>query len=620
MKDISFEENIESNVLLCKKCYQKGEYINALYSLNKENDTIEYKCSRCHILKEDDVLGIKIDEKIKNSLSKCRKEHEENAFCGWCNECQKNICFLCIPEENKKKHKYILFMELFPEQRMENIFDKQVKKLKSLFKEYNSSSPYFHSEINHLIQLFICCVPSFNLFYKENIINYQTINNVNMNLNDLSNDINLLETKFNEYNYLEFFSNILIRENKDKVNQINKIDQKIITINEIKEPIKILTLINDNDGENHKKYFVIFYSVQKKLSIFNVDLILVNEIDLDKFLENEITEIIEYDSKTLLLFNSMKFIFIKLSSDYKQYNITYYYSKTIPDVRECFNLFLKFPEKIKLIKYDENNICLLRKNKLYINLREIIFKNESNHEYDAKLLSNNALNKGEEYILDIIPMYYNDNDNAKIKRIISFGILFNLNNITNIDFFENFIFDFEYKIDIYTNEFKIKDSFKLKNIMKLSCNYFINLNYNCLNNMLLVFIKDYIFQININTREITTIYAIDSPTLLFETKKKDLYSDKICEEKIQIYSIHNYNNKLKKMEKIILLKEIKTNIIYPYIWEDNSLLFKKEFKLPKFLCITEFDIFDNNKKIPINSANESPYKIIIDSNKIVLFK
>ena len=102
MKDISFEENIESNVLLCKKCYQKGEYINALYSLNKENDTIEYKCSRCHILKEDDVLGIKIDEKIKNSLSKCRKEHEENVFCGWCNECQKNICFLCIPEENKK--------------------------------------------------------------------------------------------------------------------------------------------------------------------------------------------------------------------------------------------------------------------------------------------------------------------------------------------------------------------------------------------------------------------------------------------------------------------------------------------------------------------------------------
>ena len=618
MKDISFEENIESNVLLCKKCYQKGEYINALYLLNKENDTIEYKCSRCHILKEDDVLGIKIDEKIKNSLSKCRKDHEENVFCGWCNECQKNICFLCIPEENKKKHKYILFMELFPEQRMENIFDKQVKKLKSLFKEYNSSSPYFHSEINHLIQLFICCVPSFNLFYKENIINYQTINNVNMNLNDLYIDINLLETTFNEYQYLEFFSHIVRRENKDKVNQINKIDQKIKTINEIKEPIKILTLINDNDDENHKKYFVIFYSVQKKLSIFNVDFILVNEIDLDKFLENGITEIIEYDSKTLLLFNSMKFIFIMLSSDYKQYNITYYYSKTKPDISSFFDLLLVFDKKIKLIKYDENNICLLRENKLYMNLRESIFKNKSNHEYDAKLLSNYVLNKENEYILDIIPMYYNDNDNAIIKGMISFGMLFTVSDITNLEFFNEFGFDYQYEVNIYINELKIKDSFKLKNMKKLSKSYFIN--FNCLNNMLLVFIKDYIFQININTREITTIYVIDSPTLLFETKKKDLYSDKICEEKIQIYSIHNYNNKLKKMEKIILLKEIKTNIIYPYIWEDNSLLLKKEFKLPKFLCITEFDIFDKNKKIPINSANESPYKIIVDSNKIVLFK
>lgn len=618
MKDISFEENIESNVLLCKKCYQKGEYINALYLLNKENDTIEYKCSRCHILKEDDVLGIKIDEKIKNSLSKCRKDHEENVFCGWCNECQKNICFLCISEENKKKHKYILFMDLFPEQRMKNIFDKQVKKLKSLFKDYNSSLPYFHSEINHLIQLFICCVPTFNLFYKENIINYQTINNVNMNLNDLYIDINLLETKFNENQYLELFSHILRRENKDKVNQINKIDQKIKTINEIKEPIKILTLINDNDDENHKKYFVIFYSVQKKLSIFNDDLILVNEIDLDKFLKNGITEIIEYNSKTLLLFNSMKFIFIMLSSDYKQYNIIYYYSKTNPDISSFFDLLLKLAEKIKLIKYDENNICLLRENKLYINLSEIIFKNESNHEYDAKLLSNNVLNKENEYILDIIPMYYNDNDNAIIKGIISFGILFTVSEITNLEFFNEFGFDYQYEINIYTNEFKIKDSFKLKNISKLSKSYFIN--FNCLNNMLLVFIKDYIFQININTREITTIYVIDSPTLQFEEKEKDLFSDKICEEKIQIYSIHNYNNKLKKMEKIILIKEIKTNIIYPYIWEDNSLLYKKELKLPNFLCITEFDIFDNNKKIPFNSAKESTYKIIVDSNKIVLFK
>ena len=137
--------------------------------------------------------------------------------------------------------------------------------------------------------------------------------------------------------------------------------------------------------------------------------------------------------------------------------------------------------------------------------------------------------------------------------------------------------------------------------------------------MLFLFVKDNIIQININTREITTIYVIDCPNLRIGFDKNKL-EDTINENQLQIFSFHNYNKKLKKMELIILIKEIETNTIYPYLLEDNSLLFTKEFKLPNFIDITEFDLFDNTEKSQINSINENTYKIFVDSDKIILFK
>ena len=102
MSDIKYDENKEGYFFLCKTCYQNGEYMIPLYYINKERDSIEYKYSKNHIINEKDVLRIKINEEIINLLTKC-KDHDNNIFCGWCEECQKNICFLCISEEMKKK-------------------------------------------------------------------------------------------------------------------------------------------------------------------------------------------------------------------------------------------------------------------------------------------------------------------------------------------------------------------------------------------------------------------------------------------------------------------------------------------------------------------------------------
>ncbi len=98
---MNFLENEEIKVVLCKNCYENGDYIIPLININKEKNGIEYICNKCHNIKETDVLEIKTDEKLKNDLNKC-KYHEDNVFCGWCEQCGKNLCYLCISEELKK--------------------------------------------------------------------------------------------------------------------------------------------------------------------------------------------------------------------------------------------------------------------------------------------------------------------------------------------------------------------------------------------------------------------------------------------------------------------------------------------------------------------------------------
>ena len=90
-------------VLLCKKCYENNEYYIPLYKRNKETNIIEYKCCKSHIIKEEDILKVKFNEDLKICLNNCEcKEHKNNVFCGWCEDCKKNICFFCLAEELKK--------------------------------------------------------------------------------------------------------------------------------------------------------------------------------------------------------------------------------------------------------------------------------------------------------------------------------------------------------------------------------------------------------------------------------------------------------------------------------------------------------------------------------------
>ena len=101
-KECTFEDH-DNLVLLCKKCYENKEYYIPLYKINKQINSIEYECSKSHIITEEDILKIKLNKQIIKIINNCKYEnHQDNIFCGWCEDCRENICYFCVAEKLKK--------------------------------------------------------------------------------------------------------------------------------------------------------------------------------------------------------------------------------------------------------------------------------------------------------------------------------------------------------------------------------------------------------------------------------------------------------------------------------------------------------------------------------------
>ena len=105
--------NTNSLVLLCKTCYEQGDYFIPTYVLNL-SDEIEYKCPKNHIIGKKDVIMALLDEDIKGRLTRCNNEehinpnsNDKNKLCVWCDDSQKNLCELDF--ENDTEHNYILY-------------------------------------------------------------------------------------------------------------------------------------------------------------------------------------------------------------------------------------------------------------------------------------------------------------------------------------------------------------------------------------------------------------------------------------------------------------------------------------------------------------------------------
>ena len=67
-----------SIIILCKKCLENNEYFTPIFYLNGSKET-EYKCSKNHIINQDDIEYKVLTEELILKLIHCNdKEHLGN--------------------------------------------------------------------------------------------------------------------------------------------------------------------------------------------------------------------------------------------------------------------------------------------------------------------------------------------------------------------------------------------------------------------------------------------------------------------------------------------------------------------------------------------------------------
>ena len=266
---MEFEEltSIEkkSCVLLCKKCLEEGEYVIPSFELNIFNE-IEYKCTKKHILDKNDVCFKILDKEIKDHLTYCNNENHsgnnekrETLFCAWCEECGKNICQFDLKTELNNEHNYILYTKNIPNKNYELIMLKKLEKIKSLIDKYNTYGPEEKKDINYFIKTYNRNFMNYNLYYHEDIINHQTINNLLFNsYDDFTDEVfKIFENNLNAKKPLFLYKELLGIKSIDKIKKT-----------EFQMPLKdyeiIMPLFSENkDLEDKNKIYFCKYSLIK---------------------------------------------------------------------------------------------------------------------------------------------------------------------------------------------------------------------------------------------------------------------------------------------------------------------------------------------------------------------
>ena len=598
-------DKLNKIVILCKKCYEKKVYTIVIVKVNRNTINLEYYCSKCDIIDKSNIIKVILNEDLSNLLNNCRcKEHQDNKYCAWCEESKENLCSFCIGEKLKKKERYTLYMEFLEKMTTQQSYHNQIIKLESLYNKYKRYLPNHIVDIKLINRLIFCAQLAFNYYYEEKIYNYQAIKNYSLNLENLVKDIDKYEKMFYKY----CLSGIL---NKDE----SKIKINILKLPFTSSFIKLIPLKDEFDENNYyndskkilkkNNYFALFDLEKNILYVYDIDGNIINIIELDKkLIYNNKTEIIQYEPNILLLFNGSKFIFIFFSNSFQKFEILEYNSeitaKKFPKDIYIDNYGIN--SKLKLIKFNEKNVFFLYLYNLFI----IDFYEQQKNK-TSKIKLNKSLDK--EFIFDMISINYKDEYNEITKELICASPELSITN-------DLFGFGAEVKecrniqIIIYGNDLKKKESFFVQTKTSISIKQlFFELNYNNLNNALLLVVKDTIMQISLKSKEITTIYEIIEP--FNSLCDNDFKIIKMCDGPFKFLVFHDYNEKKKNLEKIVLLKNnLYNKIYYLYYWHDNTLLFKENYEMLDLIDLTELNMFKNN---------ENGEKIFIHEDNLIIF-
>ena len=188
---------------------------------------------------------------MKIKLNNC-PNHKGEIFCGWCEECDNNLCQVCIGEElTKKKHSFILYNSMVSKNFEKELINSQIIKLKnnlSKLKIYYEDVVEYEKDIKYLEKQINIIEFCYNLFFEQNIINYQILLNLKLNLEDSPKSFEKFE-KMYKNRYLVFLSFIKgkytkeIKSKKVKVPEINECSNILILNSslyddEIKDKVK----------------------------------------------------------------------------------------------------------------------------------------------------------------------------------------------------------------------------------------------------------------------------------------------------------------------------------------------------------------------------------------------
>ena len=580
----------DSFILLCNKCFEKGEYMIPIFYLN-DSKKVAYKCSKNHIINENDICKKKLTKQMIKSLNECTKEkhkeyHQEisNNFCAWCDKCCKNLCQVDLGEDLKRNHNYLLFMEIIPNFQKENE-EQKIKKLKDLLDQYIRLCPDEEENINYLKKTYERNLMNFDLYYEKKIINYQTINNILFNLNG----------DFDE-NSFEFYRNNLL---KNSYKFLYKAFKNNKTSNEIKKN-EINIDLKFNEGiaifnNNNKIYIALQDGSRSQLKIFDDKGNTLNAISNLLF---DSAYLMVYNNNTLVAYNHNKIFIIFFSEDYKSHNIlTLNLNYNLNSDIFSENLFYS-KYKQKMIKTSLNYYFFLTKEKAYLLDIEKYFyeKISQTINIDIKLISSNNDN-----IIIANSAFYKNNNN------ILEGIIYiyqTKNDRKNI-----------YKINML-NE-------KLENISEIKFKYLskhkygrgkaFNIIYNYSNDMILVFINYEIYQINFKTKEVVTIY--DYSSYFFKESLDNYFIESIF--------FHNYNEENQKLEEIILIKYKNSNAICKFIWNEKCVSIGKISNLLNIgkiihLYDNSFVLDSNEKNKKADKKNSKDILVIVSDNLIIL--
>ena len=260
-----------------------------------------------------------------------------------------------------------------------------------------------------------------------------------------------------------------------------------------------------------------------------------------------------------------------------------------------------------MIKTSFNNYFFLSKGKAYyLELEKYFTKKISKTiDLDTKLISSDN-----DIIITANSAFYKNNND------ILEGIIYIHQTKVNKKIF--------YKINMLNEKLEniSQIKFKFLNPKKSYSDIIFNINYNYLNDMILVFTNSEIYQINFNTKEIITIY--DLPYFFYNDFNNLPLYDSIF--------LYNYNEKNQKMEGIIIIIDKMSNNFYKLIWKEKSIKIEKKFNslniqniIPLYDKSLVLDSKKKNKKKDYiinkdnnDKKNTGEFLIIVSDNLIIL--